>query len=211
MWKNIGLVLVVLLLMFVMRPRFFMGFFENMKGKDYSLDSLGQPKYKLDGKRRHGPATDAKYAPGYSAENFKGDAYQFPGDTAKPKSVGGLWDELLKLKFDSQFDKEFGEVIWKPKLTEQIKKLDNQEINLKGYIIPIDVKGGAFMLSAYPVAQCFFCGGAGPESVAEVEPTTPVEQTEELIEVRGKLHLNTTDQQHMTYILKNAKLVKVGR
>ena len=42
------------------------------------------------------------------------------------------------------------------------------EVMITGYMIPVDPMGISYVLSMNPNAMCFFCGGAGPETVMEV-------------------------------------------
>jgi hypothetical protein len=59
------------------------------------------------------------------------------------------------------------------------------------------------------MSQCFFCGGGGPESIAEVnfakEPRKF--QVDDLITVKGKLKLNADNLDHVNFILTDAVLV----
>lgn len=59
------------------------------------------------------------------------------------------------------------------------------------------------------MSQCFFCGGGGPESIAEVnfakEPRKF--QVDDLITVKGKLKLNAENLDHVNFILTDAVLV----
>ena len=59
------------------------------------------------------------------------------------------------------------------------------------------------------MSQCFFCGGGGPESVAEVNFATDPGRVkvDDLITVKGKLKLNTEDLDHINFILTDAVLV----
>jgi hypothetical protein len=82
---------------------------------------------------------------------------------------------------------------------------------MEGYYLPIEVEGDAYIiLSKYPFSQCFFCGGAGPESIAEVVFKTKPEKFEpdQFIRVKGKLRLNEKDIEHGNFILEEAVLVK---
>jgi hypothetical protein len=56
--------------------------------------------------------------------------------------------------------------------------------------------------------MCFFCGGAGPETVMDVFATNPVEYSAEQVTLRGKLELNATDINRLMYALTDAELVK---
>ena len=59
------------------------------------------------------------------------------------------------------------------------------------------------------MSQCFFCGGGGPESVAEVNfAKDPGRfQVDDLITVKGKLKLNSDDLDHINFILTDAVLI----
>ncbi|MEO0732435.1 MAG: hypothetical protein AAFZ52_06345 [Bacteroidota bacterium] len=65
-----------------------------------------------------------------------------------------------------------------------------------------------FVFSAYPYNMCFFCGGAGPETVMEVTSSEPVKYTTERVKLQGKLLLNNADINRLMYIMVDAKLVK---
>jgi len=56
--------------------------------------------------------------------------------------------------------------------------------------------------------MCFFCGGAGPESVAEVifKDKTPRLKPDQLVTITGTLDLNDTDVMHMNFILREAQI-----
>jgi hypothetical protein len=64
-----------------------------------------------------------------------------------------------------------------PTFSADLKAQVGKEIELEGYYLPVDVEGDAYIiLSKFPYAQCFFCGGAGPESIAEVTFKTKTPQ-----------------------------------
>ena len=56
--------------------------------------------------------------------------------------------------------------------------------------------------------MCFFCGGAGPETVMEVEAIEGVEYSAEQVVLRGKLTLNDDDINRLMYLLSEAELIK---
>ena len=56
--------------------------------------------------------------------------------------------------------------------------------------------------------MCFFCGGAGPETVMEVEASEDVEYTAEQITLQGKLVLNADDVNRLMYLLVDATLIQ---
>ncbi len=93
-----------------------------------------------------------------------------------------------------------------------IVALDGQEITIKGYHIPV-MEDQLVILSKYPNANCFFCGGAGLESIVEVRLTKAPKRRflmDEILTFKGTMHVNTTDYSLVSFILINAELVERG-
>ena len=117
------------------------------------------------------------------------------------------WKTLSKITYRKQFDELMGFKIDVPVFSEDVKALEGKEIVVKGYIIPT---GGykshkEFVFSAFPYNMCFFCGGAGPETVMEVEAKKPIKFTAEAVSIRGVLELNDDDINRLIYILKEVE------
>ena len=91
-----------------------------------------------------------------------------------------------------------------------IMSLDGKEITIKGYHIPV-MEETLIILSKYPNANCFFCGGAGMESILEVrmitEPDRRFEMDEKLT-FKGVIKVNATDYNLVSFILENAELIE---
>ena len=125
------------------------------------------------------------------------------------KSPGrNIWDILMKVKWVKAYDKKFETNSYVPKFNKEIQALNGKVITIKGYLIPVDLYGGGefAIISALPVASCFFCGGAGPETVMEVytkQKITPDNTGK--IAFQGRLELNPDDADHLIYILRDAK------
>ena len=120
------------------------------------------------------------------------------------------WNLFAKTKFEPKFNEKIGEYLFYPTFTEDVKKLEGKEITLEGFYVPFAPEGDDYVIiSKFPMSQCFFCGGGGPESVAEVnfakDPGSF--QVDDLITVRGKLKLNSDDLDHINFILTDAVLV----
>ncbi|MFT6865262.1 MAG: hypothetical protein ACJA08_000079 [Cyclobacteriaceae bacterium] len=117
------------------------------------------------------------------------------------------WKTLEGLEYEKSKD-EYGE-IYIPKFSDAIREIEGKEIELSGYIIPFEgmFKPDHIIISALPIASCFFCGGAGPESVAEVYLDESVKYTAKKIKVRGTLTLNDNNVDELMYILKEGKLI----
>lgn len=103
---------------------------------------------------------------------------------------------------------EYGE-IYVPKFGDEVKKLEGKLVTLEGFIIPFE---GMFepthiILSSLPIAACFFCGGSGPETVAEAYLSKEIVYTTKPVSVKGILTLNDTDYDQLMYILKDAEVM----
>jgi len=83
-------------------------------------------------------------------------------------------------------------------------------VEVSGYIVPVEgyKSHTEFVFSAYPYNMCFFCGGAGPETVMEVTSTEPVKYSTERIKLRGRLTLNSDDINRLMYVLTEATVIK---
>jgi len=128
-------------------------------------------------------------------------------DAPAKKSV---WKTLSKITYKKQYDELMGFKIDIPVFSDQVKALSGKEVELKGYIIPVEgyKSHKEFIFSAFPYNMCFFCGGAGPETVMEVEAAEPVEYTAEQVTLKGKLVLNDSDINRLMYLIEDAVLVK---
>lgn len=123
--------------------------------------------------------------------------------TAKPPP-DGIWKILSEMTW--QLPEKPSDAEARPRFSQRVRALNGTTVTIGGYLIPTDLHGsaGTLMLSAYPVQSCFFCGGAGPESVVEVYPARKANYLMKRLVFRGTLVLNETDPEHMVYQLKNA-------
>ncbi len=127
-----------------------------------------------------------------------------------PVPVTNGWLLFEKVKYTEKFYKEVNEYYLTPFFDSKIRRYENQEILLKGHFIPFDLEEkNVIVLSKHPYAACFFCGGAGPESVAEIhfKEKHPKFKADQVIQVSGKLRLNEKDIKHMNFILTDAILI----
>jgi hypothetical protein len=116
------------------------------------------------------------------------------------------WSKLARIEYDKSED-EYGE-IYIPVFSEEVLEMEGVEIALEGFIIPFQ---GMFdpekvILSSLPIASCFFCGGGGPETVAQIYLSESINYTAKAVRVTGKLELNSTDSNELMYILRDAEL-----
>ncbi len=121
------------------------------------------------------------------------------------------WSTLSMVTFDKSFDEDFGMEMQTPKYSPIVMQLDGKEINVKGYFIALNGKKEQkhFMLSKFPQSTCFFCGKAGPETAMQVFLANNKKQayTDDKIEVKGILRINTSDPTGLLYTLEQATVI----
>ena len=117
------------------------------------------------------------------------------------------WKTLSKITFKKEYDEVLGLKIDVPVFGKEVKSLEGKEVVVKGYIIPTDgyKSQKEFVFSAFPYNMCFFCGGAGPETVMEVVTKQPIQYTTEPIYLKGILKLNGADVNRLIYSLEKAE------
>ncbi|WP_186758430.1 hypothetical protein [Echinicola salinicaeni] len=123
------------------------------------------------------------------------------------QSEKSVWKDLSEVTYEIGND-EYGE-LYLPVFSDKIKSLEGKEVAADGYIIPFEgmFKPEHIILSSLPIAECFFCGSGGPETVMEVMLSTPIEYTSKRVKVKGTLKLNKKDPEKLMYILTDAELV----
>ncbi|MBR9920119.1 MAG: DUF3299 domain-containing protein [Bacteroidetes bacterium] len=120
-----------------------------------------------------------------------------------------MWKTLSRITFKKEYDEMMGFKVDVPVFSDQVKALDGKEITITGYIIPVEgyKSHTEFVFSAFPYNMCYFCGGAGPESVMEVYADEAVKYTATEVTLKGKLVLNNGDINRLIYALIDAKKV----
>lgn len=119
------------------------------------------------------------------------------------------WKIFARVKFTEKFYKELDEYYPMPLLDTRIRFYEGKPITLKGHYLAMDLEDSrSIVLSKNPYAACFFCGGSGPESVAEVvfEGKRPRLKADQIITVTGILKLNDKDLNHLNFIIERAHI-----
>lgn len=117
------------------------------------------------------------------------------------------WDILADVSFVSEYVEEMGTMQSIPRFGEDPKNYEGKEISISGYTIPIDGTGTYYVLSKFPYANCYFCGGAGPETIIELSLKPDAQRrfkTDEHVTVVGKLQLNENDVYRLPYLVVEA-------
>jgi hypothetical protein len=121
-----------------------------------------------------------------------------------------IWQVLSEVGFERKPGRETGYEIDSPNFSKRLLSYNGKRVIIKGYLIPLSEMSGRqdYMISALPFNQCYFCGGAGPETVVEVQSKETVRFVTRQIAMEGILVLNASDPDHHMYILKEARLVE---
>ena len=116
------------------------------------------------------------------------------------------WLTLTDVTFKEMYVSEMDMYYWKPTFGLSVKALENKEVYITGYVIPVDYDENFYVISRYPYANCYFCGGGGPESVVDLRfaGKNRTYKTDERLTFKGRLKLNATDVYQMNYILEGA-------
>lgn len=116
------------------------------------------------------------------------------------------WHTLTDVTFKEMYVSDIDSYYWKPTFGPSVKAMEGKEVYITGYVIPVDYDENFYVVSRYPYANCYFCGGGGPESVVDLRFSgkNRTYKTDERLTFRGKLKLNATDIYQMNYILEGA-------
>lgn len=133
-------------------------------------------------------------------------AFASPLAPEQPQEVA--WSTLAKVTFEREYMEEEDLTQWVPTFSDDVLALDGYKIKISGYVIPVDVDAQYFVLSSNPFASCFFCGGAGPETVMDLKIRKNSRRftTDEYHTFSGTLRLNAHDIYELNYILEGATL-----
>lgn len=122
---------------------------------------------------------------------------------------GNVWKSLQDVTFKTKNDGKYNTDY--PVFGKGVKALNGKEVTIKGYVLPLELgRPNTFILSQLPYNMCFFCGGAGPETVIEVNSKEEIPYSIKPVGIKGKLRLNATDYNHLMYILDEAVKIEVN-
>ncbi|MEM7574830.1 MAG: hypothetical protein AAF433_18130 [Bacteroidota bacterium] len=129
--------------------------------------------------------------------------------SAQSEEVANGWAAFAQVEFKRTLMDDGIYYMLVPQFDERIKELEGQAVQLRGYVMPFDYGDEPFfILSKFPYSSCFFCGGAGPESVAEIHLSTKPAalSMDQQIVVTGYLRLNDDDINQMNFILEESRI-----
>ncbi|MBI1918247.1 MAG: DUF3299 domain-containing protein, partial [Planctomycetes bacterium] len=124
------------------------------------------------------------------------------GVALPPVRADGLnvlpWNVLATTTLDRQF---------RPTFPKYLRELEGKQVTLSGFMQPLGegLDMGTFLLIEYPVG-CWYC--EAPDIVAMVLIEMPRGRTQrfgrDLVEVTGRLKLNSTDPEDFLYAIRSA-------
>ena len=119
------------------------------------------------------------------------------------------WEVLRDVTFKKKWYAEESVYMLYPTFGQGIQKLNGKTVELTGYVLPVDLESNIYVLSAFPYSACFFCGGAGPESVVSLKfkKSDKKFKTDERRTFRGTLKLNADNIYELNYILADAEML----
>ncbi|WOK05555.1 hypothetical protein RT717_20990 [Imperialibacter roseus] len=124
-----------------------------------------------------------------------------------PLQSPNLWKVFEGVRFESKYIDEEKASFYVPQFGDELLSMEGKKYIVKGYYLPIDLSSSGIVLSRYPMATCFFCGEAGPESVMMVFPSKKLEglKMDDELTFEGTLELNADDVYQLSFILKDAR------
>jgi len=130
-----------------------------------------------------------------------------PSVAAEPVKLS--WEVLRDVTFKKKWYAEESVYMLYPTFGQGIQKLNGKTVDLTGYVLPVDLESNIYVLSAFPYSACFFCGGAGPESVVSLKfkKSDKKFKTDERRTFRGTLKLNADNIYELNYILADAEMI----
>ena len=115
------------------------------------------------------------------------------------------WKDFADIDFESVYNEKYEVYFLKPKFGQKIKTYNGKKISITGFFLDLSGSGEIFLVSQNPMASCFFCGAAGPETIIEVSFKEKQSfRTDQIVSITGVLELNADDVDHCNYILNLA-------
>ncbi|AMA49923.1 MULTISPECIES: hypothetical protein [Flavobacterium] len=117
------------------------------------------------------------------------------------------WKKLGYIKFVKKQHKDYGMIDY-PVISPEIKMRNNKRVIISGFIVPIDNVNYAISKNVF--ASCFFCGKAGPETIAGLKFKEGKKKlrTDQYVTISGTLKLNETDVDNWMYNLIDVVILK---
>lgn len=118
------------------------------------------------------------------------------------------WKSLSETSFSEYFNETKNIWTLEGLFPMSIKELNGSDVKITGYVIPLDIKERSYVLSAYPYSSCYFCGGAGPESIVNLQLNDLKDyiETDAIKTFSGVLDLQSRPKNGFYFTLINARI-----
>jgi len=130
----------------------------------------------------------------------------YPSERTLAKEI--TWETLSHLTWKNFYDETLGFDVSQPVFEPELKALNGKEVIISGFVLPVELDGDQMIISAFPYANCFFCGNAGPETVMQLDIPKNLRLADKKIKVRGTLKLNDQDFMSLVFSLENAEVLE---
>lgn len=140
---------------------------------------------------------------------FLSERQQLITNVVFSKESVDYWQMFAAISKEKKYFEELDAYYRIPAFTPELMALSGKELTLTGYYLPYSKMDSVIIISRYPNASCFFCGQAGVESVAMVElhKRKPKSlRTDQLLRVKGKLFLNSSNVNKLAFVLEEAMI-----
>ena len=119
------------------------------------------------------------------------------------------WEDLSYVGYRATYSPVNNTRYEKPLFAKNILKLHNNEIQISGYVIPMDANHERFFLSAQPNSSCYFCGASAKHTIMDLRMKNLPQnyKMDEYLTFKGILKTHT-EMENLPYSLENAILVK---
>ncbi|PWJ43278.1 DUF3299 domain-containing protein [Sediminitomix flava] len=121
----------------------------------------------------------------------------------------GVWEALSDIKIKKGFDETLQMEVSVASFGPKVDLIEGQEITLSGYVMPIDTEDNTVILSSLPFTSCFFCGGAGPETVLQTDLERERSWVNQYVTIKGRLKVNRNDFLSLLYELEEVEMIAV--
>ena len=120
------------------------------------------------------------------------------------------WDALGDVTFEHKSLDDTDTYWLVPTFGRVIQLYEGWDVVLEGYLVLNDLEENLSVLSKFPFASCFFCGGAGPESIVEINFKNKQKglSIDQRVKIRGTFMLNADDIEHFNYRIVDAEIYK---
>lgn len=120
------------------------------------------------------------------------------------------WQMLFKVIFEPKWSKEYKMNLDMPVFDKSLLWINNKEVFISGFMIPVSVDKSRMVLSKNPNATCYFCGQGGPETIMAIrfKGSHKRYKTDDYVTLKGVFELNGNNPNEFIYMLNNAEEIK---